>query len=215
VGATETIKADVRIIAATHINLEDAVAGRKFREDLYYRLNVVSLHLPSLRERKEDIPALAEHFLEKTAIELGSTRKSLTPKALQRLADYEWPGNVRELENCIKRAVVLSSSNALLPEDVEVQMKGEKESSRVMEGMTLDSILEDRIHGYMKKTKKFGEGNIYGQVVALVEKPLITCALKETNYNQLKAAELLGINRNTLRKKISELSISNKKSLDK
>lgn len=215
VGGAETMKANVRIIAATHIDLEKAVNERRFREDLYYRLNVVMVHLPALRERKEDIPALTEHFLEKTAIELGATRKSLTPKALQRLRDYDWPGNVRELENCIKRAVVLSSSNALLPEDVEVQMKGEKESSRVMEGMTLESMLEDRIHGYLKKTKKLGEGDIYDSVVALVERPLIVCALKETNNNQLKAAELLGINRNTLRKKISELGISNKKTVDK
>jgi two-component system nitrogen regulation response regulator GlnG len=213
VGGTETIKADVRIIAATHRNLEEAVAEQKFREDLYYRLNVVSLHLPPLRERKEDIGALAEHFLEKIAQELGAPKKSITPKALRRLMDYAWPGNVRELENCIKRSVVLSSSTAILPEDVEVLMKGEKEGAQFIEAHTLESLLKDRIHCYMKKTKSFGKSDIYDTVVALVEKPLIECALVETNYNQLKAADLLGINRNTIRKKIAELNIPIKKTL--
>ncbi len=212
-AGTETIKADVRIIAATHRNLEEAVSEQKFREDLYYRLNVVSLHLPPLRERKEDIGALAEHFLEKTAQELGAPKKSITPKALKRLAEYAWPGNVRELENCIKRSVVLSSSTAILPEDVEVLMKGEKEGVRMLESQTFESLLKDRIHCYMKKTKNFGKSDIYDTVVALVEKPLIECALVETNYNQLKAADLLGINRNTIRKKIAELNIPIKKTL--
>jgi two-component system nitrogen regulation response regulator GlnG len=213
VGGYETIKADVRIIAATHRNLEEAVNEQKFREDLYYRLNVVSLHLPPLRERKEDIGALAEHFLEKIAQELGAPKKSITPKALKRLMDYAWPGNVRELENCIKRSVVLSSSSAILPEDVEVLMKGEKEGAQIIEAHTLESLLKDRIHCYMKKTKNFGKSDIYDTVVALVEKPLIECALVETNYNQLKAADLLGINRNTIRKKIAELNIPIKKTL--
>jgi two-component system nitrogen regulation response regulator GlnG len=211
VGSTETLKADVRIIAATHRDLDVAVAEGKFREDLYYRLNVVSLHLPPLRERKEDIPALAEHFLDKTAQELGTPKKSITAKAVKRLMDYDWPGNVRELENCIKRAVVLSSSGALLPEDVEVLMKGEKEGMKLAENMTLEGLLEDRIRCFLKKTKKLGKSDVYDSVISLVEKPLISGALEETNYNQLKAADLLGINRNTLRKKITELRIPLKK----
>ena len=214
VGGTETIKAEVRIIAATHRDLGEAVAAGKFREDLFYRLNVVTLHLPPLRERKEDIPALAEHFLDKTALELGTPKKSVTPRALRRLTEYDWPGNVRELENCIKRAVVLSSSSAVLPEDVEVLMKGEKEGVRIIENHTLEGLLEDRIRVFMKKTKKLGKSDVYDSVVALVERPLIVSALSETNYNQLRAAELLGINRNTLRKKIAELKIPPKKTLD-
>ncbi len=213
VGGTETIKSDARIIAATHRDLAEAVASGKFREDLFYRLNVVTLHLPPLRERKEDIPALAVHFLEKTAQELGVPQKSMTPKALKRLTDYNWPGNVRELENCIKRAVVLSSSTAILPEDVEVLMRGEKEGERAMVDMTLEGMLKDRIHCFIKKTKKLGKSDVYASVLALVERPLIVSALAETNYNQVKAAELLGINRNTLRKKITELSIPVKKPL--
>ena len=208
VGATETLKADVRIIAATHKDLEVAVAEKTFREDLYYRLNVVSINIPPLKERKEDIPALAEHFLSKTAQELGTPKKSLTPKAVKRLMEYGWPGNVRELENCIKRAVVLSGSAAILPEDVDVLMKGGKAEMRAVEGMTLDEMLQDRIHCFLKKTKKAGESDVYDAVIAIVEKPLIRMALMETGANQVKAAELLGINRNTLRKKIKELDIA-------
>ncbi|MGA2192231.1 MAG: sigma-54 dependent transcriptional regulator, partial [Nitrospirota bacterium] len=210
VGGTETIKTDVRIIAATHRDLGDAVAAGKFREDLFYRLNVVSLHLPPLRDRKEDIPALAEHFLEKMAQELGAPKKSLTPKAMKRLSEYDWPGNVRELENCIKRAVVLSSSNAVLPEDVEVLMKGDSDL-KAAEKMTMENLLDDRIRCFLKKTKKLGKSDIYDTVIALIEKPLISGALEETNYNQIRAADLLGINRNTLRKKITELRIPLKK----
>jgi len=213
VGGNETIKSDVRIIAATHRDLDVAVSEQKFREDLFYRLNVVSLHLPPLRERKEDIPVLAEHFLDKVAQELGAPKKSLTAKALKRLGDYDWPGNVRELENCIKRSVVLSSSAAILPEDVEVLMKGEKDGGRPADDRTLDGLLLDRIHCYLKKTRKLGENDVYDQVLAIVEKPLIESALAETNYNQLKAADMLGINRNTLRKKIAELGIPLKKIL--
>ncbi len=211
VGSTMTLKADVRIIAATHRELADAVSEGQFREDLFYRLNVVSLNLPPLRMRKEDVPALAAHFLEKTAQELGAPMKQVTPKALKRLMEYDWPGNVRELENCIKRAVVLSSSMAILPEDLEVLMKGEKEGMRITGGITFEGLLEERIHSFLKKTKKLGKSDLYDSVIALVERPLIMSALSETNYNQLKAADLLGINRNTLRKKIFELRIPNKK----
>ncbi len=207
VGGGEVMKSDVRIIAATHRDLPEAVRGGAFREDLYYRLNVVALSLPPLRERREDIPALAEHFLDKTAAELGAPKKSMTPKALKRLMDYGWPGNVRELENCIKRAVVLSSSTAVLPEDVEVLMGGGGGGGRAAEDLTLEGLLEDRISCFIKKTGRFGSGDLYGSVLAQVERPLITGALALTNYNQVKAAALLGINRNTLRKKISELGI--------
>ena len=209
VGGTETIHADVRIIAATHRNLEELVAARGFREDLYYRLNVVSIHLPPLRERRQDIPLLVEHFLDKTAQELGAAKKSVAPKAMKRLMEYNWPGNVRELENCVKRAVVLSSSTAILPEDVEVLMKGGGAGVPIpkTQDMTLDALIQDRVHCFIKKTRKLDRSNIYDSVIALVEGPLITTALAETNYNQLKAADLLGINRNTLRKKIRDLNI--------
>ncbi|MBI5695688.1 MAG: sigma-54-dependent Fis family transcriptional regulator [Nitrospirae bacterium] len=207
VGGTETIKADARIIAATHRDLDDAVKGGRFREDLYYRLNVVSINLPPLRERKEDIPVLAEHFLDKTALEIGSIKKSISPKAMKRLVEHTWPGNVRELENCLKRAVVLSSSAAILPEDVEVLMKGAQEPASPACDQTLEGFLEERIRCYIKKTGKLGTDDLYASVIALVERPLIISALIETNYNQLKAAELLGINRNTLRKKVAELGI--------
>ena len=207
VGGTETVKADARVVAATNRSLDEMVAEGKFREDLYYRLNVVSLMLPPLRERKEDIPELTEHFLDKASVELGVPKKTVMPKAMKRLMDYDWPGNVRELENCIKRAVVLSSSTALLPEDVEVLMKGSKTQAVSADGMTLDSLLGERIHCFIKKSRNLEQGDLYDTVMALVERPLITSALEESGYNQVKAAELLGINRNTIRKKIKELGI--------
>ncbi len=210
VGGTKTLKTDVRIIAATHRDLSEMVAEERFREDLFYRLNVVSIKLPTLRERKQDIPALVEHFLDKASVELGVPKKTVMPKAMKRIVSYDWPGNVRELENCIKRAVVLSSSTAILPEDVEVLMKGEKAATG-LNGTSLEGLLEERIHCFIKKAGKIEKGGLYGTVIGHVEKILISRALEESGFNQLKAAELLGINRNTLRKKIAEHGIHFKK----
>jgi len=211
VGGNRTLKADVRIIAATHRDLAELVSQERFREDLFYRLNVVTINLPPLRARKEDVPALVEHFLEKAAVELGVPKKTVMPKAMKRILAYDWPGNVRELENCIKRAVVLSSSTAILPEDVEVLMKGEKTTGAGIDGMSMEGLLEERIHCFIKKSGKLGTGELYSSVMGSVEKILISRALEESGYNQLKAADMLGINRNTLRKKIKEYEIPLKK----
>jgi len=215
VGGNAPIRSDARVIAATHRDLDALSSEGKFRQDLFYRLNVVSIHLPPLRERKEDIPPLVEHFLEKASIELGVAKKIVTPKALKKISEYDWPGNVRELENCIKRAVVLSSSNALLPEDVDVVIEGENSKAGHDRDTTFEGILSDRIHCFLKKTSKQDKGNVYETVMSLVERPLITHTLAECGGNQVKAAELLGINRNTLRKKINELGIKLDKSAGK
>jgi DNA-binding NtrC family response regulator len=173
VGGTETIKIDVRIVAATNKNLEELVAEKKFREDLFYRLNVVFIHLPSLRERAEDIPLLADHFLRKYAVENAKPVSQISQEALEHLARYGWPGNVRELENVIERAVTLSHHSIILPEDLPRRLTVEpaEDSSRSLPSHIPLSELE----------------KLYLQKV-----------LEETGGNKKKAAAILGIDRRTL-----------------
>jgi DNA-binding NtrC family response regulator len=173
VGGTETIKIDVRIIAATNKNLEEIVAEKKFREDLFYRLNVVSLHLPPLRDRGEDIPLLAEHFLRKYAAENKKPVSRISQEALDHLLLYQWPGNVRELENIIERAVTLSHSSLILPEDLPRRV-------RVEPVETLTRFLPSHIP------------------LSELEKLYIQKVLEETGGNKKKAAAVLGIDRRTL-----------------
>jgi two-component system response regulator AtoC len=173
VGGTETIKIDVRIIAATNKNLEEIVAEKKFREDLFYRLNVVSLHLPPLRDRGEDIPLLAEHFLRKYAAENKKPVSRISQEALDHLLLYQWPGNVRELENIIERAVTLSHSSLILPEDLPRRV-------RVEPVETPTPFLPSHIP------------------LSELEKLYIQKVLEETGGNKKKAAAVLGIDRRTL-----------------
>ena len=203
IGGREPIKADVRIIAATNQNLEKRVEEGKFREDLYYRLNVVTIHIPPLRERKEDIEPLAEYFLDRFVKEMGVEPKVLSKEALAALKGYNWPGNVRELENVLRRAVLLSSSVAIGVEDLALKGKKERKES-------LESIIERRLAPFIDKTSSVGKQHLYAEILPLLERPLIKLVLKKTGFNQLRAAELLGINRNTLRKKIKELNITKK-----
>ena len=128
-GGMETIKVDVRIIAATNVDLKREVEEGRFREDLFYRLHVIAIHLPALRERKDDIPLLVQHFLEKYGVENSRPNLELAPEALDLLMDYDWPGNVRELENVIERAVVLTRAAALAPTSSPI-MSGARRTSR-------------------------------------------------------------------------------------
>ncbi len=203
VGGKEPIRVDVRIIAATNQNLEKKVEEGKFREDLYYRLNVVTINIPPLRERKEDIEPLAEYFLERFVEEMGTERKVLSKEALAALKSYNWPGNVRELENVLRRAVLLSSNLVITPEDLALKGRTEKKES-------LEAIIEKRLAPFIEKTTTRGKQHLYADILPLLERPLIKLVLKKTRFNQLRAAELLGINRNTLRKKIKELNITKK-----
>jgi len=200
VGGKQSIKVDVRIIAATNQDLEKAVEEKKFREDLLYRLNVVTIKLPPLRNRKEDINLLVEYFLHRFQDEMGIEPRTVSPKAMDALMAYSWPGNVRELENVLRRAVLLSPNPVLSPDDLALPQKKQTKES-------LEDIIYNRLEGFINNTGAKGLHELYSTILPFMERPLIRLVLKKTSGNQVKTAEILGINRNTLRKKIKELGI--------
>jgi transcriptional regulator with PAS, ATPase and Fis domain len=180
VGDTRTLSADVRVVAATNVDLEEAVRNGSFREDLYYRLNVIHLAAPPLRERQDDIPVLAGYFLERARSKAGRDQVAkISRQAAELLASYGWPGNVRELENTIERAVLLSNGSAIEPKDLPPRLQGFGPEPRTSPRMTDRGIdLRKAVEGF--------------------ENNLIRQALEKTNWNKKRAAELLGINRTTL-----------------
>jgi two-component system nitrogen regulation response regulator GlnG len=202
-GGTEPIRTDVRVIAATHQNLEKAVREKRFREDLFYRLNVIQINIPPLRKRKDDIAQLAGFFMEKYQSGAGGKAKVITPETLKILRAYDWPGNVRELENAIQRAITLSQGDKIFPDALPPQI------FRPGHGVSIsfENFLEEKLADLVDRMGGLDRGDIYSMVLQRVEKPLITLVLKKTDGNQVRAANLLGINRNTLRKKIKELGI--------
>ena len=212
VGGRQPIRANVRIVAATHRDLRQAIRAGSFREDLFYRLNVVPIRLPPLRERTEDIGLLARHFLER-AQESGLPGKTLTESALEVMRGYRWPGNVRELENLMRRLAALYPQETITDEVVAIELADGSEGpgERVdgaPAGDTLAAAVERHIKQFLSPAK---DGvplrDIYDRVIAEVERPLITMTLSATKGNQIKAASVLGLNRNTLRKKIRDLEI--------
>jgi len=210
VGGRARIRADVRIIAATHRDLKQLVRQGLFREDLFYRLNVVPIRLPPLRERSEDIPALARHFLAQCAKE-GLPSKILDPAALDRLKGYRWPGNVRELENMIQRIVALYSQEVIGVDVIEAEL-GDVAPAAEPAAPPLDDSLGSAAERHLKayfSAHRDGlpAAGLYDRVLREIERPLISLSLTATRGNQIKAAHLLGLNRNTLRKKIRELDI--------
>jgi two-component system, NtrC family, nitrogen regulation response regulator GlnG len=203
VGGQESIRVDVRVLAATNRDLEVAIRQGTFREDLYYRLNVVTLNLPPLRERRRDVPLLVEHFLAKYAESLGE--RGVAPEALDRLVGHEWPGNVRELENVIQRAMVLAQNGVILPEHLPIGPVSAAASVAV--DATLEEIIERKLLECVRGLRERASANLYDLIIGLVEKPLLRAVLRETAGNQVRAAQILGINRNTLRKKLTEHGI--------
>jgi len=203
VGGQEPIRVDVRILAATNRDLEVLIKEGRFRDDLYYRLNVVALHLPPLRERRRDVPLLVDHFLAKYAGDLGPRVVAL--EALDRLVGYEWPGNVRELENVVQRAMVMATGGVVMPEHLPI---GEvSAAAAVAVDATLEDVIERRLLDCVRGLRARASANLYDLMTSLVEKPLFRAVLRETGGNQVRAAQLLGINRNTLRKKLKEHGI--------
>ncbi len=200
-GSNETIKADVRIVAATNKNLEEMVKKGQFREDLYFRLNVVPINIPPLRERTEDIPLLVDYFLSRYNRELKKEFTRITPEALQLLQRYNWPGNVRELENVIKKAMLFGKGNVLLPECIFLTDKIISEDKR------LDIRLREAFAQLVKQSLAVRSDSLYNDVIAEVEKALIIETLKRVNGNQSEAAKLLGVSRPTLKDKIQKLNI--------
>jgi transcriptional regulator with PAS, ATPase and Fis domain len=182
VGGTRPIKIDLRLIAATNQNLQEGVQSGKFRKDLFYRLNVVAVTVPPLRERREDIPQLVEHFIGKTARKCNARMKSLSPEAKLCLTSYDWPGNVRELENAMERALVLGSTDTILVEDLP---------DAISEAATPAGLAATKYAGAMKDTKK----------------QVILQALLEANGSYIEAAKLLGLHPNSLLRLIRRLDL--------
>jgi two-component system nitrogen regulation response regulator GlnG len=210
-GGSQNITVDVRIVAATNQDLQQLAQQKLFREDLYYRLNVVPINLLPLRERKVDILLLVDHFLQKTCIELDVPLKTIDQPTRDRLEAYSWPGNVRELENVIKRAVILSSDPLLTIDDFPVLAAADGSASGASEDVSLEFLVDRKLRSSFVNVEKLDSGDLYNMVIEQVERPLIAFLLEKTRWNQVRAASILGINRNTLRKKISDLGIELKK----
>ncbi|MBA5776580.1 nitrogen regulation protein NR(I) [Stappia sp. F7233] len=209
VGGRTPIKTDVRIIAATNKDLSQLIHQGLFREDLYYRLNVVPIRLPPLRERSEDIADLVRHFF-KLAEQEGLPPKQIDQAGLDRLRRHRWPGNVRELENLIRRLAALYPQDVITAPLIDQELAQPTANSYEAEGS--DPNLGDSVERYLNSYfDNFGEAlpppGLYHRILREVEYPLISAALAATRGNQIKAAELLGVNRNTLRKKVKDLDI--------
>ena len=212
VGGRDVINSDARIIAATHQSLPKLIEQGLFREDLYYRLNVVPLDLPPLRERAEDISDLAFHFMKKAKLD-GLRPKTISDPAMNLLREYTWPGNVRELENLIRRILVLIDDDTIRPEDIKGLLtpknhQAPDQSNVPDDHQSLASSAQfhidryfDAHHGDLPPT------GLYQRITEEVEKPLLAATLRATGGNQIKAAEILGLNRNTLRKKVKYLEL--------
>ena len=210
VGGRVPIRTDVRIVAATNRNLRQLVRQGLFREDLFYRLNVVPLRLPALRDRAEDIADLARHFLG-LAAEEGLPLKNLTPEAFHELAEYSWPGNVRELENLIRRLAALYAEDTIDIAVIRAELAEANASPQEFAGLDNESLseaVERHLNRYFAThTDGLPPDGLYERILHEIERPLISISLDATRGNQIKAASLLGLNRNTLRKKIRELDI--------
>jgi two-component system nitrogen regulation response regulator GlnG len=210
VGGRAPIRANVRIVAATHRDLTQLIRQGLFREDLFYRLNVVPIRLPPLRERTEDIPELAGHFLAQVSAE-GLPAKSIDSQAMERLKRYRWPGNVRELENLVRRLAALYSQETIGIDVIEAELSVAApgaEKSEIVDGEGLSGAVERHLRGYFAAhTDGLPAAGVYDRVLREVERPLVTIALEATRGNQIKAAHVLGLNRNTLRRKIRDLDI--------
>jgi DNA-binding NtrC family response regulator len=197
VGGNQTIRANVRIVCATNKNLEEEVARKSFREDLFYRLNVVRIHLPPLRSRQEDIRQLSEYFLQKIAHHKHRPPLKLSEEAARVLEAYPWPGNVRELENTIQRASVLATADVLLPKDIPLGQVSSSTSSDLHvngSGGSLENAIETLFDAAAS------DGSI--ELLPWLEREFTLRAMRKTNSNQVRAAKLLGITRATLRKRL-------------
>ncbi len=208
VGGARSIRADVRIVAATNRDLAQFVAQGRFREDLFYRLNVVPIALPALRERRQDIALLARHFLA-SAAQQGLPRKQLGEEAIALLEAHDWPGNVRELENIMRRLAVLCRDDVIGGEDVRSVLGA---GSTVPAAMPVDFGIGPAVRARLDMLARtdpaaMDDGTLYDRIIGEVERPLIEAVLARHGHNQLRAARALGINRNTLRKRLDTLGI--------
>jgi two-component system nitrogen regulation response regulator GlnG len=207
VGGRTPLRANVRIVAATHHDLRQLIRQGLFREDLYFRLNVVPIRLPPLRERSSDIPELVRHFMTRAAAE-GLPPKLLDAAAMDRLKAYRWPGNVRELENLVRRLAALYSEEVIGVDIIEAELSDVEPTISNADADGLGASIERHLRGYFGALgDTLPPAGLFDRIIREVEKPLITMTLEATRGNQIRAAEVLGLNRNTLRKKIRELNI--------
>ena len=204
-GSNKEISVDVRIITATNKDLERMVGEGKFREDLYFRINVVRIHLPALKERKEDIPLLSECFTRRHSSQIGKEIKGATSKFQKMLMEYDWPGNVRELENVIRKAIAFTKTPYLTSYDLD--LKSRHPAVKTKENITFKDALRSSVKTLISSG---GEENIYDRVVKEAEVVLLQEALDASGWNRSKAARTLGINRLTLRRKLEEYGIGEK-----
>ncbi len=198
IGSSKSIKVNVRIIAATNRNLETLIARKLFREDLYYRIRVITISLPPLRMRKNDIPLLVEHFIKKHSLQLRTPSIQLLPETMDRIMHHQWPGNIRELENAIKRALVLSKGNLITPDLIQ----SENDQSKITNTPGVSPL-----DYYLTHDIEDQEGKIFDLVTRAIEKDLIIWALTKTSSNQLKAAKLLGISRVMLHERMERFGL--------
>ena len=206
VGGARTIRVDVRIVAATNRDLSTQVATGQFREDLFYRLNVVPIALPALRERRQDIALLARHFLDHAALQ-GLPRRQLATDAITALGAHAWPGNVRELENLMRRLAVLARDEVIDAEAIRTMLGTQVDASEAP-----DIDIAQAVRAMIERIARqdpaaLDDGTLYDRVIGEVERPLIEVMLARHGQNQLRAARALGINRNTLRKRLDTLGI--------
>ena len=201
VGGEKPIKVDARVVAATNRDVEKELSEGRLREDLYYRLNVVPIVLPPLRDRGEDIPELSNYFVHKFADEMKADPPAIEPTAIELLQSFDWPGNVRELENLIKRIMVMQSDQAITPEHIARALPSSGGARAKTAEIAWDELVEQELRAL------HGESDLYGRLAERLEKPLIEKVLERCGGNQLRAAEMLGINRNTLHKKMKNLGL--------
>ncbi|MGD0541763.1 MAG: sigma 54-interacting transcriptional regulator, partial [Tepidisphaeraceae bacterium] len=207
VGDTNTLKVDVRVIAATNVDLQEEVAKGNFREDLFYRLNVVPIYLPPLRNRREDIPHLIDFFLDKYNAQNERKLRRISREMLNVLLRYPWPGNVRELENAVERAVVLSNDEDFHEELLPLSVRMFAAQRRTTQSSESIETLARRLADQAIADYELREGEIYQLVIDQTEHALIDRALAKCGGVKTKAADFLGINRNTLNKKVKDLGI--------
>lgn len=205
VGDTQTIEVDTRVIAASNCDLMEEVRAGRFREDLYWRLNVVPIEIPPLRMRQEDIAELVAYFLQHYSEANNRHVVHLQSEALQTLTNYNWPGNVRELQNYVERAVVMAESDEMTVDLLPATVRGDQSAGIMRAGATdLESLTQEVVHHGLSSSDENEESNLYSRIVNRVERELIYQVMQSCNNVQTKAAARLGINRNTLHKKLKE-----------
>ena len=202
VGGKETIPVDVRVIAATHRDLQAAIQQKEFREDLYYRLSVVTVCLPPLRERREDVPALVEYFMKKYGEALGAAQPSIHPEAMQLLQSQPWPGNVRELENVVRKALLVAGGYTINSDHVRAVISRSRS-----DGESGDQTLRSMADALLAAAQRGELADAHGRLLEAAEREIIGQAIELTHGNQLQAARLLGISRLTLREKLIQFGL--------